>query len=128
LRGGLFSSENSSTWQYNFISGPNKDYYDMNVDTQLGYHDFAYQGFDMVSLAGAGGPSIAQNVSVGMFFPTNDSYLGLFGLDPTPSNFATFTGDPKSLQFPSYLQQLQNQSLIPSLSWGYTAGNPYRKA
>lgn len=52
---------------------------------------------------------------------TKDFYLGNFGLGPKPTNFTTFN-NPQG----SFLWSLRNQSLIPSLSWGYTAGNPYR--
>jgi len=47
--------------------------------------------------------------------------MGLFGLTPRSKNFTSFN-DP----VPSFMQSLQNQSKIPSLSWGYTAGNQYR--
>ena len=43
------------------------------------------------------------------------------GLNPRPSNFSNFS-DP----VPSYLSALKDQSMIPSLSWAYTAGNQYR--
>jgi hypothetical protein len=54
---------------------------------------------------------------------TEEFYLGVFGINPRPSNFTTFD-DP----VPSYMKNLRDQSLIPSTSWGYTAGNPYRKS
>jgi hypothetical protein len=47
--------------------------------------------------------------------------LGVFGLGPQPTNFSDYN-DPK----PSYMWSLKNQSLIPSLSFGYSAGAPYR--
>lgn len=47
--------------------------------------------------------------------------LGVFGLGPIPTNFSDFN-DPQ----PSYMYSIKNQSLIPSLSYGYTAGAPYR--
>ena len=52
---------------------------------------------------------------------TKDFYLGIFALGPKPTNFTSFD-DPQ----PSYMWSLKNQSLIPSLSWGYTAGAPYQ--
>lgn len=48
--------------------------------------------------------------------------LGVFGLGPTPINFTDFN-NPQ----PSYLWSLKNQSFIPSLSYGYSAGAPYRE-
>lgn len=50
-----------------------------------------------------------------------DFFLGMFGLGPRPTNY-TNSDNPQ----PSFLWSLKNQSLIPSLSWGYTAGAPYR--
>jgi len=47
--------------------------------------------------------------------------LGIFGLGPKPTNFSDFN-QPQ----PSYLWSLKNQSLIPSLSFGYSAGAPYQ--
>jgi hypothetical protein len=73
----------------------------------------------VVSLAGTPETTLI-NQTVGGFAAT-DTYLGLFGLDPRSSNF---TNSPP---IPSYIQNLRNQSLIPSVSWGYTAGNQYRK-
>jgi hypothetical protein len=92
----------------------------MLLDPQLGYNASAELGFDVVSLGGTAGTTL-KNQTVGLFAVT-DSYLGLFGIDPRPSNFSGYNSP-----VPSYLQNLRNQSLIPSLSWGYTAGNQYRK-
>ena len=118
LRGGEFSLDNSSTWQNNTADIEN-NIYPLLVDTQLGYNGRAELGFDVVSLAGAPGATL-KNQTVGGFAAT-DTYLGLFGIDARPSNFTNTS------PIPSYLQNLRDQSLIPSLSWGYTAGNQYRK-
>ena len=48
-------------------------------------------------------------------------YMGLFGLNPRSSNLSDYD-DP----VPSYLTNLKNASLIPSISWGFTAGNRYQ--
>lgn len=118
LRGGEFLLDKSSTWQNN-TADLSSNIYSLLVDPQLGYDGRAELGFDVVSLAGASGPTTLKNQTVGGFAVT-DSYLGLLGIDPRSSNF---TGSPP---IPSYLQNLRNQSLIPSLSWGYTAGSKYR--
>lgn len=47
--------------------------------------------------------------------------MGLLGLTPRSSNFTSFNNP-----IPSFMQSLQEQSLIPSVSWSYTAGNQYR--
>lgn len=118
LRGGEFLLDNSSTWQNNTAVLSN-NIYPLLVDTQLGYNGRAELGFDVVSLAGTPETTL-KNQTVGGFAAT-DTYLGLLGIDPRSSNF---TNTPP---IRSYLQNLRDQSLIPSLSWGYTAGNQYRK-
>lgn len=117
-RGGEFFLTNSSTW-HNNTADLKSNIYPLLVDTQLGYNGRAELGFDSVSLAGTPETTL-KNQTVGGFAAT-DSYLGLFGIDPRSSIFNT------TPPIPSYLQNLRNQSLIPSLSWGYTAGNQYRK-
>ena len=69
------------------------------------------------SLGGPGAKS--QVVSA---FATNDYYLGVFGLGHQATNISNFT-DPQ----PTFLAVMKEKSLIPSLSWAYTAGAPYRK-
>jgi hypothetical protein len=49
-----------------------------------------------------------------------DFWLGTFGLDRAPNNFPMLN-DPQ----PSFLWTLANQSMIPSTSWGCTAGAHY---
>jgi len=49
-------------------------------------------------------------------------WFGLFGTKPLPTNF-TDLNDPQ----PSYMQQLYNKNMTPSLAYSYTAGNQYRK-
>jgi len=92
------------------------------VDTQLGYNGTAELGFDDVSLSlpGQAGVTTLVNQTVGAI-NSNDTWLGLFGVNPRSSNFTN------NQPIPSYLQNLRNASRIPSLSWGYTAGNQYRK-
>ena len=51
---------------------------------------------------------------------TKDFYLGSLGLTPRPVNFTW--DDPTQ----SFLSTLKNQSIIPSLSFGYNAGAQYR--
>jgi hypothetical protein len=47
--------------------------------------------------------------------------LGEFGLGPKPTNFSNF-----DQQYPSWLYSAKEQGMIPSLSWGYTAGAAYQ--
>jgi hypothetical protein len=90
------------------------------LEGNLNYTGNGDFGHDTVSLGynGGGGPTLQDQVVAGIATP--DFWLGSIGLDPEPSNFSTMN-DPQ----PSYLAALRNQSLIPSLSWGYTAGAYY---
>jgi len=54
---------------------------------------------------------------------TKNFMIGVFGLGPKPTNFSDFN-DPQ----PSYMWSLKNQSLIPSLSYSYTAGASYNNS
>ena len=49
--------------------------------------------------------------------------LGIFGISPYPTNLSGYNLDDSN---PTYLQTLKDQDLIPSLTWGYTAGAQYR--
>lgn len=96
----------------------------MGIEANLGYGgDTAAYGLDTVALdlsKSTGTPSLDNQV-VGAF-ANNDYFLGLFGLGAEPTNITNFTD-----AYPSFLAILKNQSLIPSLSWAYTAGAHYRK-
>ena len=108
-----FQVNASSTWVAN-------DFYNLVSERNLNYSGNGEYGFDTVRLETQnGGLSLASQVVAGI--ATNDFYLGVFGLGPKPANFSDFT-DPK----PSFMKNLIDQSLIPSLSFGYTAGAPYR--
>jgi hypothetical protein len=115
LRGQDFQRNASSTWEFN-------DYYELLLESNLGYTGSGGFGFDKVGLGwqGSGGPLLDHQVVAGI--ATEDFWLGTFGLTPRPTNFTDFN-DPQ----PSFMETLQNKSLIPSLSWSYTAGAPYRE-
>ena len=91
------------------------------IETNLGLLGNALYGYDTVALSypGSNTPSLNQQVVGGI--ATKDFYMGLFGLNPAASNFSTYN-DPQQ----SYMSSLKSQNLIPSLSYGYTAGNTYR--
>lgn len=71
-----------------------------------------------LGIQGSGGP-VLQNQVIGGFTDT-DFYLGYFGVNSAIINFTNAQSQP------SYLTTLKNQNLIPSVSFGYTAGNQYR--
>lgn len=72
-----------------------------------------------LGIQGSGGPSLPHQI-VGAF-STDDFYLGFFGVNPASTNFTQ-----QEQGEASYMTTLKNQNLIPSLSFGYTAGNKYR--
>ncbi|KAK3068043.1 hypothetical protein LTR53_014689 [Teratosphaeriaceae sp. CCFEE 6253] len=95
--------------------------YAWGIEENLGVDGNAIYGYDNVSLGSAGEnlPSLA-NTTVGGF-AVSDLYLGVFGVNPKPTNFTNFN-EPS----PSFMTQLKDQGLISSVSASYTAGAPYR--
>lgn len=115
-RGGTFNNNNSLTWIPNSI-------FELGVEENLDYDVFGDFGFDTVTLGwqGSNGPSVEHSVVAGIA-DTTFTWLGVLGLNPRPTNFSTFPNSPQ----PSLVQLLKDQNSIPSLSWAYTAGAPYR--
>ena len=115
-RGWFFDFNKSTTWQDNGL-------WDLWIETNLGYSGDANYGYDTVGLGGVGqgGPSL-QNQTVAAL-AVDAFYLGIFGINPKPTNFTNFS-DPS----PSYMQDLRTQNLIPSKSFGYSAGAKYSKS
>lgn len=120
-RGGTFITANSTTWKPNNVTSNGT--FTLGLDEDLGYKGNGQYGYDTVTLGvkGSGGPSLDQQIVGGI--ATKEWYLGMFGLNPRPTNFTNFN-DPVS----SYLSNLRNKSMIPSLSYSYTAGNLYNQA
>jgi hypothetical protein len=112
-RGGIFSVDNSTSWT-------DISLYELDLELNLGYTGNGQYGYDTVQLGypNSGGPKLTKQIVAGLATP--DFWLGTFGLDPAPNNFTTLN-DPQ----PSFLWSLVNQSVIPSTSWGYTAGASY---
>ncbi|KAK1810603.1 hypothetical protein LTR12_015041 [Friedmanniomyces endolithicus] len=113
-RGYIFNESASTTFQ-------NIGLYAWGIEESLGLPGNALYGYDTVGLGGAGetGPTLA-NTTVGGF-AVDDFYLGIFGINPKPTNFTSFDGPS-----PSFMTQLKEQKYISSVSASYTAGAPYR--
>ncbi|QIW95932.1 hypothetical protein AMS68_001450 [Peltaster fructicola] len=113
-RGGLFYTNQSLTW---ILSST----YPTSIEVNLGLDLNANAGWDTVGLGwqGSGGPSVQHTVVFNVF--STKYWVGIFGLSPLPTNF-TNQNSPQ----PSYMQSLYDNKLIPSRSYGYTAGNQYR--
>ena len=116
-RGGIFDSSRSTSWDElgNFSLG---------LESNLGYDGLsATYGLDTVALGfskTSGGPVLHSQVVAGL--ATDDYYLGIFGLGDQGTNLTNLT-EPR----PSSLTTMKSKNQIPSLSWAYTAGAPYRK-
>jgi hypothetical protein len=114
-RGYIFDVDNSTSWT-------NISTFELDLELNLDYDGNGLFGHDVVSLGYplSGGPQLSNQIVAGIAAP--DFWLGIFGLDPAPSNF-TNLNDPQ----PSFLWTLVNEFMIPSTTWGYTAGAYYSK-
>jgi hypothetical protein len=114
-RGWLFNNKSSSTFDYVGIYG-------LWVGQNIGTTGNAVLGFDRVGLSGIGenGPTLDDTI-VAAYATQNMYYVGIFGINPKPTNFSDFN-EPT----PSYMTRLKDQNMIPSISFGYTAGAYYR--
>lgn len=108
-----FQANQSSTWI-------NVSDYQLMTEIYLGVASKGQYGLDTVGLGveAANGLTSNQNVVAGVL--TEPFYLGQIGLKP--SNTTTVNGTA------SLMAELKNEKLIPSLSYGYTAGAIYRKS
>ena len=140
LRGGEFKYNDSTTWVQNNVT--ENGTFTLGLEINLGYGEDAngLYGYDTVALSWLGsggkqllvesmpakvvniahtGPSLPQQIVAGIATP--NFYFGLFGLNPRPTNFTNYQ-HPVS----SFISNLKEENMIPSLSWSYTAGNQYR--
>lgn len=116
-RGGLFMTNQSLTWLPDSIyeTGPYHE-------TELGMDTNGYVGYDVATLGWQGSAATPSDHHAMIWNLADSTYwLGMFGLNPRPTNLTTMT-NPQ----PSFMQTLFDQDKIPSLSYGYTAGNQYR--
>jgi hypothetical protein len=120
-RGGRYDYNASSSWVPNLASASNQIYF-LTLESNLGYDGKGRYGFDDITLGsqGEGGASLKNQTVAGI--ATKQYYMGLFGLAPRPTNFSS-----DGAAVPSFMENLRSQGEIPSVSWGYTAGNQYRE-
>ncbi|KAH6605556.1 acid protease [Trichoderma cornu-damae] len=113
-RGNLFNTTASKTWKEIGL-------FNLGFENALGFTDNGEYGYDTVGLGylGSGGPVVNNSIIAGV--AGTEFYLGVLALNPRPTNF-TDQNDPQQ----SFLQLLKNESAIPSLSYSYNAGAPYR--
>lgn len=116
-RGGTYDASKSKNWV-------EKSIYQLGAEANLGYNqnsDNGEYGFDTLGVAvqGGGNVSLARQLIAGI--ATKDFFLGNLGLADRSLNFANSASET------GFFSQLRSQNLIPSLSYGYTAGAFYRK-
>ncbi|KAL8775492.1 MAG: hypothetical protein Q9194_003711 [Teloschistes cf. exilis] len=114
-RGGLFNMNTSSTWKPN-------GFWQLQNERNLGIFANGLFGNDTIGLGiqGSGGPTLQNQIlaTIG----TEDFYVGMFAVNPKRTNYTGVTEQGQA----SYMTSLKEQNLIPSVSFGYTAGAPYR--
>lgn len=111
-----FQTNRSSTWTAIGL-------YSLDLEARLNYSGNGLYGYDRLGLGtaqGTKGPSLDRQVVAGI--ADKDYFMGILGLGVQPSSFSS-----ASEPIPSFLRSLRDQSSIPSLSFGYTAGAPYRE-
>lgn len=116
-RGGVFKSDTSTTWApHNSTTA-----YVVALDPNVGLIPEVQYGSDTLALGyvGSGTPVLTSQLVGGI--ATTDLYTGVFGLNPLPTNFSN-----DSPVVASYMSNLKAQNQIPSLSYGFNAGNGYR--
>jgi hypothetical protein len=113
-RGGIFNEGASNTFE-------EKGTYDLYVGRPLGLYGNAIYGFDRVGLPEVDGNELTLNDTLVGGYALEDFYLGIFGVNPKPTNFSSYNNGS-----PSYMSLLKEQHYIPSVSFGYTAGAIYR--
>lgn len=123
LRGGTFNTSNSPTW------APKNAIYQLGAERNLGIStdlgkdaDVGLFGFDTLGLQVPGGNNISLSQQVVVGINTTHFYRGNLGLAARAIVFGDTTTSP------GFLESLKDSNLIPSLSYGYTAGASYRKS
>lgn len=116
-RGGVFDSKSSKTWA-------EKNRFELQAESNLGYianADNGDYGHDTLAIGvpGRGNVSLDQQLIAGI--GTKDFFLGNVGLADRQRTFKDSSAET------GLMAQLKSQNLIPSLSYGFTAGASYRK-
>lgn len=117
-RGGTYDVINSKNFN---VSG----LYGLGDEVILGYDGTDVNGtygYDKLEIQ-SNSASVSVDRQVIAAITTKEFYVGNLGLSSRPISFDSDNSNTS----PSLLTSLKNQKLIPSLSYGYTAGASYRK-
>jgi hypothetical protein len=102
--------------------------YDLTEYQTFGDFDYSLKAFAVQSNISFGYDPSTPNYATPVFdfLDYNYTWLGLLGIDAKPVNY---TSGPSAewVPKPSLLEQLRSANVIPSRSWGYTAGSYNRK-
>ena len=118
-RGGTYDDTKSSSWNVNAL-------FQLGIDANLGYSGNEINGtfgYENLEIQGDGA-NVSVNHQVIAGIATTAFYVGGLGLSNQPITF----GKNQANTSPSLLTSLKNQNLVPSQSYGYTAGASYRKS
>lgn len=110
-RGQVFNLSQSSNWSSIGI-------FEFGIEQNLGLVGNAYYGYDSITLDDSNHTTV-EGSTVGAF-AVSDFWLGRLGLNPKPTNWSDVSHGV------SLMTKLKAQGAIPSISFGYTAGAPYR--
>ncbi|KAL8761310.1 MAG: hypothetical protein Q9184_002552 [Pyrenodesmia sp. 2 TL-2023] len=123
-RGNIFYKNLSSTWQ-------DKGLYGLDQELNLGYTGNGNFGLDSITLGypGSGAATIGHQLLATV--ATRDFYVATWGIAPRPTNLTRPGQKPVTFAaedaYPSLLSTLKDESKIPSISYGYTAGARYKR-
>lgn len=120
-RGGIFYYDESRSWSFK-TGDYNHSFFEINTEANLQTKTSALYGFDTVQIGspGKGNATVDHLVVAGILTP--DFYLGSLGLH---NRKVVFQADQQGQ--PSFISLLNSNKVIPSLSYGFTAGASYRK-
>ncbi|KAI9707064.1 MAG: hypothetical protein M1836_000024 [Candelina mexicana] len=116
-RGGIFDNSSSTTWV-------DKGIYKLileAVEFNPSLNTSANFGFDTLGIGPRSSEGLSVDHQIFGAFATDIYYLGIFGLNPKPTNYSGFDNP-----IPSFLTNLKEKGSLPSISFGYTAGASYR--
>ena len=119
-RGSLFDSNSSSSWD-----ALNPQPFQLSAESNLGIDqaaDNGFYGYDTLGVSTPQSAGVTLDHQVIAAISTKDFYLGNLGLSVTPIQFQN-QNSPQA----GFLPNLKTKNLIPSLSYGYTAGAVYRE-
>lgn len=119
-RGGLFSTNSSTSWQH-------KGLYELGLAEVFGNHigncEIEDYGSDAIELSLAGSSSVRSDSQTIATIATEDVDLGFLGISNRRNHFTSLSRGQGS-----FLESMKASGNIPSLSYAYSAGAQYRKA